>query len=87
MISNFEVELNCPYCLDELVAALRHEPTVTDVHTSIAAGCVTVTHDTDESRLSGVIADIGRRISVAENSEIVQGELHAVSRHGCRAHR
>lgn len=87
MTSSFGVDVNCPYCFDDIVAALRDEPTVTDVHASLSAGCVLVTHDTDEAHLASVITDIGHRVIVAGNGEIVQDQLHAVSCHACRIHR
>lgn len=87
MLSTFEVDLNCPHCLDDIVVALRDQPTVTHVHADMAAGCLSVNHDTDESRLASVITDTGHRIVVAGNGEIVQGDLHAVPRQSCRIHR
>jgi copper chaperone CopZ len=85
--SNFEVDVNCPYCFDDIVAALRNHPTVTEVHASIGAGCVSVTHDTDEAHLANVITDIGHRVIVAGNGEIVQDQLHARQTCSCRVHR
>lgn len=86
MTSSFEVDVNCPYCFDDIVAALRGQPTVTEVHASIGAGCVSVTHDTDEARLASVITDIGHRVIVAGNGEIVQDQLHARQACSCRVH-
>jgi copper chaperone CopZ len=87
VISNFEVDANCPYCFDDILAALRDEPDVSEVRASMATGCVSVTHDTDEVHLADVIENTGHRIVVAGNAEIVQGGLHAVSRRTCRVHR
>jgi len=86
MTSSFEVDVNCPYCFDDIVAALREQPTVTEVSASLGVGCVSVTHDTDEAHLAGVITDIGHRVIVAGNGEIVQDRLHALPRHTCRIH-
>lgn len=87
MTSSFEVDVNCPYCFDDIVDALRDQPTVTEVHASLGAGCVSVTHDTDEARLARVITDIGHRVSVAGNAEIVQDHVHPVPTRSCRVHR
>ncbi len=87
MTSSFEVDVNCPYCFDDIVAALRDQPTVTEVHASIGAGCVSVIHDTDAARLASVITDIGHRVIVAGNGEIVQDQLHARRTCSCRVHR
>ncbi len=87
MITHFEIDANCPHCLQGIIAALRDQPTVTDVRANMAAGCVWVTHDTEESRLARLITDIGHRIVVAGNGEIVQGDLHAVSHPGCPGRR
>lgn len=87
MTSNFEVDANCPYCFDDIVAALTAQPTVTEVHASIGAGCVSVTHDTDVAHLASVITDIGHRVVVAGNGEIVQDHLHAAPTSSCRVHR
>lgn len=87
MVSNFEVDVNCPACLDDLIATLRRQDDVTDVHASVANGCIAVIHDGDESHLAAVIAGTGHRLVVADNAEIVQGELHAVVSGGCRIHR
>ena len=54
MTSSFEVDVNCPYCFDDIVAALREQPTVTEVSASLGVGCVSVTHDTDEAHLRAV---------------------------------
>ena len=87
MTSSFEVDVNCAYCFDDIIAALQDQPTVTDVSASIGAGCVSVTHDTDEAHLASVIIDAGHRVVVAGNGEIVQDHLHAVPRHICQLHR
>ena len=87
MTSSFEVDVNCPYCFDDIVAALRDQPSVTEVHASIGAGCVSVTHDTDAAHLASVITDIGHRVIVAGNGEIVQDQLHARRTCSCRVHR
>ena len=86
MTSSFEVDVNCPYCFDDIIAALRDQPTVTEVHASLGAGCVSVTHDTDEAHLASVITAIGHRVVVAGNGEIVQDRLQAVPRDTCRIH-
>lgn len=86
MTSSFEVDVNCPYCFDDIVAALRDQPTVTEVRASLGAGCVSVTHDTDEADLASVITDIGHRVIVAGNGEIVQDHLHAAPTCSCRVH-
>lgn len=87
MVSNFEVELNCPACFDDLMAALRELETVTEVHASLAGGCVAVVHDGDERRLAELITDTAHRLVVADNAEIVQGRLHPVPLGSCHAHR
>ncbi len=87
MISNFEVDLNCPACFDDLIAALRHHESVTEVHASLAGGCVAVVHDGDEGRLAAVITDAAHRLVVADNAEIVQGRLHPAPSRSCHTHR
>ena len=83
MVSKFEVDVNCPYCFDDIVAALRCQPTVTDVQGSMTGGCVSVVHEGDEARLAGVITEVGHRLDVAGNGEIVQDQLHAAVGHVC----
>jgi copper chaperone CopZ len=87
MVSNFEVDVNCPACFHDMVAALREQADVTDVHASIASGCVTIVHDGDEAHLAAVITDTGHLLVVAGNGEIVQDRLHPVASNGCRVHR
>lgn len=83
MISSFDVNVNCAYCFDDVVAALRAIPAVSDVRGSVAEGCVAVVHDTDESRLAAVISQIGHRVVVADNGEVVQDQARAVPGHTC----
>jgi len=86
MNTKFEVDINCPFCFDDIVEALREDPHVHEVDANMSVGCVSVDHDTDASRLASLIADHGHRIVVAGNGEIVQDSLHPQSRAVCRHH-
>lgn len=83
MISSFNIDVNCPYCFDDVVAALRGLPAVTEVRGSVAEGCVAVIHETDESSLTAVIHEIGHRLIVADNGEVVQEQARVVTGHTC----
>ena len=83
MVSEFEVDVNCPYCFDDIVSALRCQPTVTDVQGSMTGGCVSVVHEGDEAQLAAVITEVGHRLVVAGNGEIVQDQLHAAVGRNC----
>ena len=83
MISSFDVNVNCAYCFDDVVAALLAMPAVSEVRGSVAEGCVAVIHDTDESQLSAIISQIGHRVTVADNGEVVQDQARAVPGHIC----
>ena len=87
MVSNFEVDVNCPACFDDLIAALRRQDDVTDVRASVANGCIAVIHDGDESHLAAVITGTAHRLVVADNAEIVQDQPHAVAGELCHIHR
>lgn len=87
MVSNFEIDVNCSYCFDDLVAALRDVPTVSAVHGSMTGGCLSIAHDTDEQRLSDIIVRVGHRMIITGNGEIMQDELHPSAGHVCRIHR
>ncbi len=86
-VSSFEVDVNCPACFDDLIGAIRRQEGVTDVRAGFTSGCISVTHDGDESQLSAVITGTAHRLVVAGNAEIVQGELHAVADGSCQIHR
>lgn len=84
--TTFDIDIDCSHCFDEVLRALRAEPTVSDIHGSIAAGCLSVAHDTDPDRLAELITRVGRRLVVADNAEVVQGAAHVAPSRACERH-
>lgn len=84
--TTYDIDIDCSFCFDDVILALRAEPTVTDIRGSIAAGCLAVTHDTDADRLAAIIAEVGHRLLVAGNAEIVQAGAHATAVRACDRH-
>ena len=84
MQSYFDVDVNCPACFNDVVAALSATDGVETVDGHVADGCVSVTHDVDESALQATITRVGRTIETAGNAEYVMGEAHAQAAHTCR---
>jgi copper chaperone CopZ len=82
--SHFEVDVNCPACFNDVISALRATDGVELVDGHVADGCVSVTHDVDESDLQSIITRVGRTIEMAGNAEYVMGEAHAQAAHTCR---
>ena len=84
MQSDFEVDVNCPACFNDVISALRATDGVERVDGHVADGCVSVTHDVDESDLQAIIIRVGHTIELAGNAEYVMGEAHARAAHTCR---
>jgi copper chaperone CopZ len=87
MESNFDVDINCAACFNDVLDALRESPGVIAVEGSIQHGCVHVVHDGDEATLGALIAGVGNRWSVADNGEYLQDEVHVSGGHTCRVGR
>ncbi len=83
MQSHFEVDVNCPACFNDVIAALSATDGVEVVDGHLANGCVSVTHHVDESDLQSIITGIGRTIELAGNAEYVMGVAHAQAAHTC----
>ncbi len=87
MESHFEVDVNCPTCFNDVIAALRTTIGVEVVDGHVADGCVSVSHHVDESDLQAIITGVGRTIELSDNAEYVMGEAHAQAAHTCRFRR
>ncbi|MEJ7798970.1 MAG: hypothetical protein WKF60_00525 [Ilumatobacter sp.] len=84
MQSHFEVDVKCPTCFNDVIAALRATDGVVVVDGHLADGCVSVSHHVDESDLQSIITGVGRTIELAGNGEYVMGEAHTLAAHTCR---
>lgn len=84
--TTFDVDIDCSYCFDEVLHALRSYSSVTEIQGSIAEGCLSVTHDTDVDRIADLIARVGHRLIVADNAEVVLGGVHVTPGRACGRH-
>ena len=83
MQSYFEIDVNCPICLNAIIDALSATEGVDEVEGHAAAGCLSVVHRLDQSAVQSLITSVGRTIEVAGNAEIVMGNAHVSARHRC----
>lgn len=83
MQSYFEIDVNCPTCLNAIIDALSETEGVDKVEGHASDGCLSVIHRLDESAVQSLITSVGRTIEVAGNGEFVMGQSHASARHRC----
>lgn len=87
MHSYFEIDVNCPKCLNAIIDALSETAGVQEVEAHASKGCLSVRHRLNESAVQSVITSVGRTIEVAGNGELVMGQPHALARHRCSCER
>jgi hypothetical protein len=82
-VTFIEHDIDCSFCLENVIEALRALPDVRDVETS--SGCLVVTHhETDVASLLQTVADRGHRIARTASGEIVMGSIDAAEVDSCR---
>jgi hypothetical protein len=78
---------NCPYCLNEAIDRLRHEPGVHGVHASSTDGCLVVEHEgIDQDRLIGIATEQLHGTAVSSNETVMLHVDASVAELHCRHH-
>ncbi|MEZ5175539.1 MAG: hypothetical protein R2823_04965 [Acidimicrobiia bacterium] len=85
-VSYIETDIDCHSCFDEVRHGLAAIPEVEGVEADMAAGCFVVTHRTDAEHLLPVVTELGHRIAVGDNGELVMSRATAVTAPGCTRH-
>jgi len=85
-VTFIEHDIDCSFCLKNVIEALRALPDVRDVETS--SGCLVVTHhETDVAPLLQTVASRGHRIANTDSGEIVMGSVDVAEVVSCRHRR
>lgn len=78
---------NCPFCMNETLAAIRREPGVVDARSSMSTGCLVIDHEhlpvdhlieLVKAHLHGVAFSSNERVMVAVDPTVA--ELHCTHR-------
>jgi hypothetical protein len=81
-----EHDIDCSFCLENVVNALRALPNVEDVETS--SDCLVVTHhEADVASLLRTVVSRGHRIARTGSGEIVMGSVDVAEVDSCRHRR
>ncbi|MFN8038849.1 MAG: hypothetical protein U0Q07_06520 [Acidimicrobiales bacterium] len=80
------IDLDCPWCLNATIEALRADPHVMLVEAHSAKGCLEVTHTGAVDGVLRTINGIGHTIEVASNGEAVMAPATVHVEASCQRH-